>query len=71
MGNLRSRVPLVLAGHGLEETKWAKIGGKCSMSPVQCSPQGCCVGCTVYMGRGLGEACISRFWACENTSLCT
>ena len=58
-GYLRRRVPLVLTVYGLEETKWTKIGGRCSMLPVQCSPKGCCVGCTVKMGRDLGEACSS------------
>ncbi len=69
-GYLRRRVPLVPAGYSLGETKWAKIGGKYSMSPVQCSPEGCCIGCTVYMDRDLGKACSSWFWTCENTSLC-
>ena len=67
---LRRHVPLVLAGYGMEETKWAKIGAKCHMSPVQCSPEGCCIGCTVYKGRDLGEACSSWFRTCENTPLC-
>ena len=69
-GYLRRCVPLVLAGHSLEETKWAKIAGKCSMSPLQSSPEGCYVGCTVYMDRDLGEAYSSWFWTYENTSLC-
>lgn len=50
-GQSRSRVPLLLAGHGWEEMKLAKLGGKRSMSPVQCLPEGCCVGCTVYMAE--------------------
>ena len=69
-GHLRRRVPLVLAGYGLEETKWAKVGGRCSMSPVQCSPEGCGISCTTSKGRDLGEACSSWFWSCENTPLC-
>ena len=53
-GPLRSRVPLLLAGHGWEEIKWAEVGGKCSMSSVQYSAEGCCDACTVYMVAGKG-----------------
>lgn len=68
--SLRRRVPLVLAGYGLEEIKWAKVRGRCSMSPAQCSPECCCISCTVYKGRDLGEACSSWFWTCKDAPLC-
>ena len=47
----RSRVSLLLGDHGGERIKWAKVGAKCSMSPIQCSAEDCCVGCDMYMAE--------------------
>ena len=57
----RSRLPLIVPGHGPEGGKWAKIEAKCSMSPIQCSAQGCCVGCTVYMAEAWERRAVQGF----------
>ena len=65
----RSRLPLIVPGHGPEGGKWAKVEAKCSISPIQCSAQGCCVGCTVYMAEAWERRAVQGFGTAKNHSV--
>ena len=56
-------------GHDQEGDKWAKVEAKCSMSLIQCSAEGCCVGCTVYMAKAWERRAVQGFRTAK-TLLC-